>query len=145
MKYFFFLQIQSEKMFKILFLLLLNYNFIFTVDDEFLITKAGITTKKSSAGVTTDKQISNDVAFLPSEDGEINFRLPKTVKPTNYHLELVTFLDEEIDRQFYFKGIVTIIISVNIKTKRIILHSKGLKIEAVELKKWPSKGQVIAS
>lgn len=71
---------------------------------------------------------------LFTEAKEIDYRLPNTTKPLEYDLELVTFLDEEFDKQFYFEGTVTIKISVNTKTPSIILHSKCLKIKDIELK-----------
>lgn len=67
------------------------------------------------------------------KDENINYRLPKTIKPLEYSLEMITYLDEVQNKTFSFDGVVRIKISLEVATENITLHSKKLKIKNIEL------------
>lgn len=73
-------------------------------------------------------QISKGKFSLKDEDEE-TYRLPLSVQPTHYDLEIRPILDGTGDEQFTAPGKVTIRVTCNETTNSITLHSKEIEIE----------------
>ncbi|GLV42082.1 uncharacterized protein CBL_04959 [Carabus blaptoides fortunei] len=56
------------------------------------------------------------------------YRLPTTLSPHNYDIEILTYLDEGDNHEFYFTGYVKIKVECLESTKNITMHSKQLDI-----------------
>ena len=63
-------------------------------------------------------------------DGNVNLRLPNDTIPLNYRLSLDTNIHEGNEN---YTGVVEIMIQCVNKTKKIVLHSRSLKINEVYL------------
>lgn len=64
-----------------------------------------------------------------------NYRLPTTVEPSNYHIQLTPYFQNEGGKaQFTFDGIVDItIVTTQLNIREIVLHSLDLTISSYSL------------
>ena len=67
--------------------------------------------------------------LVSSRKKEINYRLPTSVEPINYKIELTTYLDVNSEKNFTFDGIATIFLEVKEDTNNITIHTNGLKFD----------------
>nr|AMO02528.1 aminopeptidase N4 [Tityus serrulatus] len=67
-----------------------------------------------------------------------DFRLPKSITPTHYALEMQPFLVPDVLK---FKGNVEIHFHCNEKTDEVILHAKNLSIDHRSVRIWNEKGK----
>lgn len=65
---------------------------------------------------------------------KINYKLPNVVEVKKYTILLRVFLDEEIERNFAFNGIVDIDFDLKDRVDNITLHSDKLMIKSIILK-----------
>ena len=63
------------------------------------------------------------------EVSEINYRLPSSVNPINYTIELITYLDTNDEKSFTFNGTAIIHVEVIEETDNITIHTSELKFK----------------
>lgn len=121
-------------MFEILILLFLNPNLLFAMDSEKLsnipATVVAVTPNENE-NASLNSEPDSDMGT--TEPPKINYRLPKIAKPRQCILKLVTYLDEDSERIFSFKGEVTINFVLTEKTQSVTVHSEGLTIDGIEM------------
>lgn len=67
---------------------------------------------------------------IPKVDEDVGFRLPNNTEPISYDLTLKTLIDES---DFVFEGDLSLKIYVSEESSEIVLHSRELVIEEIEL------------
>lgn len=73
----------------------------------------------------------NITQFNEADEVDLSWRLPKTIYPKSYQIELETKVHDHGDLDY--KGTVIIYLDVRVPTNKIILHSKDLNILEVLL------------
>lgn len=61
-------------------------------------------------------------------------RLPTTVIPFHYNIQLITHLENS--SQFRYEGVVNISIHIQKETKELVLHAAGFKINTNDIALW---------
>lgn len=75
--------------------------------------------------------VKNITQFNEVDEVDLTWRLPKTIYPKSYEIELETKVHDHGDLDY--KGSVLIFLDVRVPTNKIILHSKDLNILEVLL------------
>lgn len=79
------------------------------------------------------------LSIIVSIFAQENYRLPTTVEPSNYHLQLTPYFQSEgINAQFTFTGIAAITLSTSqADVREIVLHSSDLSLGTYSLVEFP--------
>lgn len=76
---------------------------------------------------------ADDVVVPEREAAKENYRLPKSLYPSYYKLQVVTHLDDD-EKEFTFNGKVWIKLTCNETTNKVVLHSRNLTIPYTDIK-----------
>lgn len=71
-----------------------------------------------------------------------NYRLPESVFPRSYDLQLIPNLDEKSENAFTFNGSVKIELAVTTKVNNITLHCRNLKIDRNDVKLYKDEEEI---
>ena len=93
--------------------------------------------------LTKSKTISAIDDHEPSVLKEINYRLPSSVAPINYSIDLTTHLDVNNEKKFTFDGNAKIFLEVIDDTDNITIHTDGLKFKKKDVNIRDEKDQEI--